>query len=273
MRLALTICFAILAVVSLNAAPVSAQETPAALNFKMKSIHGEEISLSKYVGKVVVFVNVASKCGYTPQYQQLQELHAKYADQGLAIIGIPCNQFLGQEPGTEEEILAFCQENYGVEFDLMSKVNVKGKEQIELYRYLTALDLAPNGRGPVKWNFEKIVLDKTGKPVARFSSKVSPASDEFIAVIQKALADPAFNKTGTGVKPYRHESKKLGKSYYLFSKQVPLKNSGQSSTIYFFAKEPTNDKGTPVAEVPEDKVVTETKTGMLVLKNKDGKQP
>lgn len=264
MKLASKLSVVLLTIIALSVSPVCAQETPAALNFKMKSIDGKEVSLSRYTGKVVVFVNVASKCGYTPQYKQLQELHANYGDKGVAVVGIPCNQFLGQEPGSDKEILAFCQKNYGVEFDLMSKVNVKGKDQVELYKHLTGLDLAPQGKGSVKWNFEKIVLDKTGKPIARFPSSVSPGSDKFMAVIKKALGEPA----GTDVNPYRHESKKLGKSYYLFSKAVQLKNSDKTSTIYFFARDATNKKGTPVGEVPEGKVVAETKTGMLVLKNK-----
>ena len=272
MRLASKIFIALVTVIALNIAPISAQETPAALNYKMKSIDGKEVSLSKYAGKVVVFVNVASKCGYTPQYKQLQELHKNYADKGVAIVGIPCNQFLGQEPGTDKEIQTFCQTNYGVEFDLMSKVDVKGKNQTKLYKHLTGLDLAPVGKGPIKWNFEKIVLDKTGKPVARFASGVSPDSDKFMAVIQKALGDTVSQPTTSGTKPYSHESKKLGKSYYLFSKEVELKNSDSTSTIYFFAKSPNNKKGTPVTELPEGKLVKETKTGMLVLKNKEAKK-
>ncbi len=164
------------------------QETPKALDFQMKTINGEEVSLSKYAGKVVVFVNVASKCGYTRQYKQLQELHSNYADKGVAVVGIPCNQFGGQEPGTAEEIVEFCQKNYGVEFDLLSKVDVKGENQTGLYKYLTNLDLAPKGKGDVKWNFEKVILDKTGKPIARFPSNVSPDSDEFMSVIKDLLA-------------------------------------------------------------------------------------
>lgn len=249
-----------------------AQESPAALNFTMKSIEGQEVSLSKYAGEVIVLVNVASKCGYTPQYKQLQELHEKYSDQGVAIVGIPCNQFLGQEPGTDKEILTFCQKNYGVEFDLMSKVDVKGKDQAEVYKYLTGLDLEPVGKGPVKWNFEKIVIDRAGLPIARFGSGESPGSEKFVAVIKKALANDATSTESSAVTPYRHESQKLAKSYYLFSKQVPLKNSDSTSTIYFFSKQPTSEKGTPVARIPEGKDVKETKTGMLVLKNKEAKK-
>ena len=126
-----------------------AQKTPAALNFTMKSIAGEDVKLSKYAGKVVVSVNVASKCGYTPQYKQLQELHSKYAAKGVAVVGIPCNQFRGQEPGSDEEILTFCKAKYGVDFDLLSKVDVNGDKQCELYKHLNAIDVKPRGKGDV----------------------------------------------------------------------------------------------------------------------------
>jgi len=254
-----------------HASAQSAQEVPAALNFTMKSIEGDDVSLSKYAGKVVVFVNVASKCGYTKQYKQLQELHANYADKGVAVVGVPCNQFGGQEPGTEADIVKFCEERFGVEFDLMSKVDVNGDSQTPLYKYLTSLDLSPRGEGAVKWNFEKVVLDKTGTPIARFGTKVSPDSDEFMSVIEKALAAEMPNATGE-VKPYSHVSEKSGKTYYLFSKAVPLKNSDETSTIYYFSSKTTNDKGEPVAEVPADREVAETKTGMLVLRKRDEKK-
>jgi glutathione peroxidase len=249
---------------------VAAQKAPAALDFSMNAIDGKEVALSKYAGKVVVFVNTASKCGYTPQYKQLQQLHSDYADKGIAIVGIPCNQFGKQEPGTEKEIAAFCKKNYGVEFDMLAKVDVKGKNQCELYKHLTKLDLAPFGKGSVKWNFEKIVIDKTGKPIARFGSKVKPDSKEFMSVIDKAIGGNA-NSSGNQ-NPYSHVSKKTGKTYYLFMKEVPLKNSDKTSTIYWFAKEPTSEKGSPVSEVPKDKVVSETKTGMLVLKSNKKKK-
>ena len=237
-----------------------AQKTPAALNFTMKSIAGEDVKLSKYAGKVVVFVNVASKCGFTPQYKQLQELHSKYAAKGVAIVGIPCNQFKGQEPGSDKEILAFCKEKYAVDFDLMSKVDVNGDKQCDLYKHLNTIDVKPRGKGDVKWNFEKYILDRSGKPIARFPSKVKPDSKDFMAVINKALGENSGQ-------PYSQVSKKSGKTYYLFSKDVPLKNSDKVQTIYYFAKAPNNSKGTALSEVPTGKVVSETKTGMLVLKN------
>ncbi len=167
----------------------SAQDdAPEALNFKMKAIDGKEISLAeKYKDKAVVFVNVASRCGYTPQYKDLQAVYEKYKDQGLVVVGVPCNQFGGQEPGTNEEIAEFCEVNYGVKFDMLSKVDVKGDNQCELYEYLTSLDLQPKGKGPVKWNFEKIVIDKSGKPIARFPSSEKPSSDKFKEAIETAL--------------------------------------------------------------------------------------
>ena len=170
-----------------------AQETqttkaPDALNFTMKSIEGKDVELADaYKDKVVIMVNVASKCGMTPQYADLQTLHDKYAEKGLAILGFPCNQFGGQEPGTELEIQQFCADNYGVEFDMFSKIEVKGDNRHDLYAHLTGLETQPKGAGDVRWNFEKFVLDRSGKVIARFGSRTKPTSDEFVAVIEKAL--------------------------------------------------------------------------------------
>jgi glutathione peroxidase len=266
--------FAIAALLALLSSSALAQNAPAALDFSMKANNGEEVALSKYLGKAVLFVNVASKCGRTPQYDQLQALHEKYAAKGLSIVGVPCNQFGGQEPGSDEEILAFCKRNYGVDFDLLSKVDVKGKNQCDLYAHLTALDLKPRGKGTVKWNFEKILLDRSGTPVARFGSKTKPDSKEVVAAIESAL-DASPTNIAASASPtsghYSHKSEKLGKTYYLFSKDVPLKNSDRVQTIYFFGKDPVNAKGgVPLAAVPEGKVVSETKTGMLILKNAAG---
>jgi glutathione peroxidase len=248
-------------VVSQNLSSKPDVETPAALNFTMTSIEGDEVELSKYLGNVVMFVNVASKCGKTPQYEQLQMLHEKYGQQGLAIVGVPCNQFGRQEPGTGAEIAQFCEKNYGVEFDLLAKVNVKGKTKCQLYEHLTSLDLSPVGAGEVSWNFEKFVLDRKGKPIGRFASKVKPDATSVVSLIETALADADGDH-------YSHVSEKSGRTYYLFKKEVPLKNSDKVQTIYFFAKDPENKKGTPLASVPEGRVVSETKTGMLVLKKK-----
>ncbi len=148
----------------------------------------ELLGLARYSGKVVVIVNVASKCGYTSQYEQLQELHEKYSEQGLAILGFPCNQFLWQEPGSAEEIQQFCRLNYGVTFDMFVKVEVKGKNACELYRFLTSLDTKPKGAGKIGWNFEKFIVDRNGFVVARFGSSTKPDAPAVVSVIESELA-------------------------------------------------------------------------------------
>lgn len=172
--------------------PVAADEkqekqVPAVLDFTMKRINGEEAHLGAYAGKVVLMVNVASKCGYTPQYADLQKLHEKYAEKGLAILGFPANEFGGQEPGSNEDIAAFCEENYGVKFDMFAKVVVKGEGICPLYQYLTSEKTNPRFAGEVKWNFEKFLIDRQGNIVARFPSKVKPDSPEMIQAIEAAL--------------------------------------------------------------------------------------
>ena len=159
-----------------------------ALRFTMKSLSGEDVDLARYSGKVVMIVNVASKCGFTPQYQQLQELHEEYSEQGLAILGFPCNQFLWQEPGSDQEIQQFCRVNYGVTFDMFAKVEVKGNNACELYRFLTSVDTKPKGAGKIGWNFEKFILDRNGFVVARFGSSTTPDDPEIVSVIVKELA-------------------------------------------------------------------------------------
>lgn len=164
-----------------------ATQDKSALRFSMESLDGKEIDLAQYQGKVVLIVNVASKCGLTPQYEQLQKLHEKYADQGLAILGFPCNQFLGQEPGSSEEIAEFCKKNYGVGFDMFAKIDVKGDNAAELYKLLTSLDTKPTGAGDISWNFEKFVLDKDGFVVGRFSPRTKPDAPEIIELIEEQL--------------------------------------------------------------------------------------
>src|SRR3982751_3801690 len=133
-------------------------------DFTLNTIKGTAKSLKDYAGKAILVVNVASECGYTPQYTGLEELHKKLAGRGLAIIGVPCNQFGAQEPGTEAEIAAFCTKNYGVTFDLFSKVDVNGDAAHPLYQWLTK-----DGAEPIKWNFTKFVLDKNGNVLERFA--------------------------------------------------------------------------------------------------------
>ena len=158
------------------------------LNFQMKSLDGKPVDLSKYQGKVVLIVNVASKCGLTPQYAGLEKLHEKYADKGLAILGFPANEFAGQEPGSDTEISEFCTTKYGVKFDMFSKVVVKGDGQCPLYQFLTSADTDPQFAGDIKWNFEKFLLDRQGKVIARFAPKVTPESPEVVQAIEAALA-------------------------------------------------------------------------------------
>ena len=163
-----------------------------ALDFKMKSLDGKEVDLNKYRGNVVLVVNVASECGLTPQYDQLQALQKKYGPEGLRVLGFPCNQFGQQEPGSAEEIRDFCSSNYGVTFDLFEKVDVNGQDACPLYKLLTQLDIKPKGAGDVSWNFEKFLIDRNGKVVRRFEPQTKPDDPLVIGVIEGELkAEPA----------------------------------------------------------------------------------
>ncbi|MEX2175589.1 MAG: glutathione peroxidase [Pirellulaceae bacterium] len=164
------------------------EKTPAALNFTMKSITGQDVNLADYKGKVLLLVNVASKCGLTPQYEDLEALHQKYASQGLVVMGFPCNQFGKQEPGSDAEIAEFCAATYQVKFPMFSKVDVNGENAAPLYKHLTSLDAQPVGKGQIKWNFEKFVVGKNGEVVARFAPGTEPDSPEVLAVIDAELA-------------------------------------------------------------------------------------
>lgn len=177
---------AMLCVVSYSA--VADAPKSGALSYKMQSLDGKEVDLSKHLGKVVLIVNVASQCGLTPQYEQLQALHKKYADKGLVVLGFPCNQFGAQEPGSSDEIKQFCSKNYGVSFDLFSKVEVNGDGACDLYKHLTAQDTKPAGSGKISWNFEKFVIDRSGKVVARFAPKTKPDDESVTKLIEAELA-------------------------------------------------------------------------------------
>jgi glutathione peroxidase len=162
---------------------------PAALDFTVNDIDGNPVKLAdRYRGKVVLMVNVASRCGLTRQYEQLQSLHEKYSEQGLAIAGFPANNFGGQEPGSNEEIKAFCTGKYDVGFDMYAKVSVKGDDQCELYKHLTAQETQPTGAGDISWNFEKFLLSRDGRIVARFAPKVKPDDEAVIKAIEAELA-------------------------------------------------------------------------------------
>ena len=160
------------------------------LDFKMKGIDGKDVDLAQYKGKVVLMVNVASACGYTPQYKGFQELYDKYEKDGLVVIGVPSNDFGKQEPGTDEEIKKFCTTNYKVTFPMMSKVMVNGKDQIPLYKFLTSKDTDPKFSGDIKWNFEKFLIGRDGQVVGRFKSAVAPSSDELVKAIKTELEKP-----------------------------------------------------------------------------------
>ena len=181
-----------MALMSAAFAEEAVKDAPPALAFSRKNIDGKSVDLSEYEGKVVLFVNVASRCGYTKQYTGLQQLHEKYAEKGLAVVGVPCNQFGAQEPGTNEEIKQFCSSKYSVTFDMLDKVNVNDDSSgkaCPLYGYLTGVDTKPAGKGKVKWNFEKFLLDRKGNVVGRFGSGVEPTSKELTEAIEKALAN------------------------------------------------------------------------------------
>jgi len=164
------------------------KEVPAVLNFKMKNLAGDEVDLAKYKGQVVLMVNTASKCGLTPQYKGLQELHKKYSKLGLSILGFPANDFGQQEPGSDTEIGEFCSKNYGVEFDMFSKIVVTGAEKSALYKFLTSEETNPKFPGEVGWNFEKFLISRDGQIVARFRSKVAPDSEEVMKAVEDELA-------------------------------------------------------------------------------------
>jgi len=147
-------------------------------DFKVKTIQGEETTLAQYKGKVMLIVNVASKCGFTPQYEGLEALYKKYKDKGVVVLGFPCNQFGSQEPGTEKEIQNFCSVNFGVTFPMFSKLNVNGDDTHPLYVYLKSEQPGILGSEIIKWNFTKFLVDKSGKVVNRFGSSTKPKEIE-----------------------------------------------------------------------------------------------
>ena len=157
-------------------------------DIEMEDICGRKVKLSDYKGKVVLVVNVASKCGFTGQYRPLQSIYDELNEQGLEVAAFPCNQFGKQEPGNDEQISSFCKKRFGIAFDIFSKVDVKGKKQAELFRRLTSMPLEPAGKGDIKWNFEKFIIGKDGKPIARFRSDVHPNSEAIVNKIKQALA-------------------------------------------------------------------------------------
>ena len=147
-------------------------------NFELNALSGEPVNFSKYNGKILVIVNVASKCGFTPQYKDLEELHKKYRDQGVEVLGFPCNQFGKQEPGNHQEIQEFCELNYGVSFQMFEKIDVNGANASPLYDYLKNSALGLLGSKSIKWNFTKFLVDRSGAVIKRFGSNDSAAKIE-----------------------------------------------------------------------------------------------
>lgn len=155
------------------------------LNYSVKDNGGNIVNLADYKGKVLLIVNVASKCGYTKQYKGLEQIYRKYKDSGFEILAFPCNDFGGQEPGTNEEIADFCSSNYDVTFKLFDKIKVKGNEKEPLYSMLTNNEVT--GTDDIGWNFEKFLIAKDGNVVKKFKSKVDPLSDELTSLIESEL--------------------------------------------------------------------------------------
>ncbi len=171
----------------LNPSPSEPVTEKSVYEFTMRDIDGKSVKLDAYKGKVVMIVNVASHCGYTPQYEGLQALYEKNKDKGLVILGFPANNFMGQEPGTEAEIKEFCTSKYKVTFPMFAKISVKGEDQHPLYNYLTNKATDPEFAGDISWNFNKFLIDRSGKIVARFGSKDTPDGEKVAAAVEKYL--------------------------------------------------------------------------------------
>ena len=156
-------------------------------DFTLPALNGTPTPLANFKGKVVLVVNVASQCGYTPQYEGLQALYAKYKEQGLVIAGFPANNFGEQEPGTNEEIGAFCKSKYGVTFPMFAKISVQGSDKAPLYQFLTDKSANPKTGGEIQWNFTKFLVDRNGRVIQRFEPAIEPLSGELVAAVEAAL--------------------------------------------------------------------------------------
>jgi len=190
-RIALIACCIVLAVAAITSLgsgrPASEPGTRSIYDFTMNDIDGKRVNLADFKGKVVLVVNVASRCGFTPQYEGLQKLYLKYQQQGFVILGFPANNFGFQEPGTNAEIKSFCSAKYNVTFPIFSKISVKGDDIDPLYKYLTDKGSNPQYGGDIKWNFNKFLIDRQGNIVARFEPPIKPDSDQMVQAIEKAL--------------------------------------------------------------------------------------
>jgi glutathione peroxidase-family protein len=167
--------------------PLSGEEAMSIYDFTVSDINGKEVHLREFSGKVVMIVNVASKCGFTYQYEGLQKLYEKYKDGGFVILGFPANNFLWQEPGTNDEIQQFCKLNYGVSFPMFGKISVAGRDIHPLYAFLTSKKQNPEFSGKITWNFNKFLVDKEGAVIGRFSSKTEPLDPEIVTAVENAL--------------------------------------------------------------------------------------
>jgi glutathione peroxidase len=165
----------------------AAEQARSVLDFTLQGIDGMETPLRQFQGKVLLLVNTASKCGFTPQYKTFEEIYKRYKDQGLVILGFPANNFLWQEPGTNQEIKQFCLINYGVSFPMFAKISVAGKDIDPLYKFLVDKETNPRFAGKISWNFTKFLVDRKGEVVARFAPRTVPDDPEVIAAIEKAL--------------------------------------------------------------------------------------
>ena len=172
-----------------SASPIVSSKTKSVLDFRMKDIDGKDVKLKKYKGDVLLIVNTASKCGYTPQYEGLQAIYAKYQTQGFEVLGFPANNFGNQESGTESEIKEFCESKYKVTFPMFAKISVKGDDQHPLYNFLTAKETNPKFAGDISWNFNKFLVNRKGEVVARFSSKDKPDGEAVMQAIEKYLKE------------------------------------------------------------------------------------
>jgi glutathione peroxidase len=180
--LAIVVCLAFALATSAGADDKATATQPSPLDNTVKDIDGKDVNLADYKGKVVMIVNVASKCGYTKQYDGLEALYKKYSDQGFVVLGFPANNFKGQEPGTNEEIKNFCTSKYNITFPMMSKISVKGDDQHPVYKTLTS------EKGEVTWNFNKFLIGKDGKIIEHFDSKVKPDDEKLTSAVESAIA-------------------------------------------------------------------------------------
>lgn len=188
--IAILICCLLLHMTPAKAESGTDEAVPSSvLDFNLALTDGTPTPLENFRGKVLLLVNVASKCGFTGQYDGLQKLQEQYESQGFSVLGFPANNFLGQEPGTNAEIAEFCRLNYGVSFPVFAKISVKGSDQHPLYKFLTEKATNPDFSGKISWNFNKFLINRSGKVVARFGSMTSPQNKKLIAALEKALAE------------------------------------------------------------------------------------